>query len=678
MAIAGSWPFPGPETGASLRCVLQQAVSRLVHKMSTAFENLPLHPLVASAIARKGFSDATPVQAAMLGPEVAGRDLLVSARTGSGKTLAFAIALADDLLQERKGQDGKGRRGVPRALVVAPTRELAGQVGRELSWILADARMRLVTVTGGTPLGGDIRALRDGADVVVGTPGRLVDLHRRNVLDLGSLDALVLDEADEMLDMGFEQDLEYILGSAPEDRRTLMFSATMPRMIERMARKYQQDPLRIDVRTSGDGKAHEDISFVSHLVKGGERLAAVVNLVLCGGPASRAIVFCRTRERVGDVHQHLIHLGIRASAIAGDRSQGERDRALDLLRRGAVQVMVATDVAARGLDLPDVDRVIHADLPDNAETLTHRSGRTGRAGRKGSSFVIAEPRERLKAERQLKAVGVLPDWTPVPGRNEVKAHAEKLFADGLDAARTTLREAAEELVVAEDDPRPRAEIKRQIRKRKAALARHEDAKSLVKALGDRMDQTELLQVLLVRELERLPQGADITPVDTPPPRRGDKKNSRVDFQDAIVYRVSLGYEQRADTAWLLPTLCRRGGVTGRDIGAIRIGKQATVFEVQAQCAEAFDKAIQAPDPDGRDYTIERVGSGRADDYAGGGRRQRPRGGPGGHGGPSRKGRGGPGGGGGRGGRQPFVSGDSARFVPPGRRKSGRRAGPPRA
>ena len=397
------------------------------------FSELNLLPALAKALAARGYETATGVQAAVLDPAVAGRDLLVSSQTGSGKTIAFGVIVAETLLGVSRTEAGEPpappaapmpaygnkSRSEPGALVIVPTRELATQVRGELAWLLADTRLRLASFTGGTPVGGDLRTLERGVDVVIGTPGRLVDLLRRERLPLGGLKAVVLDEADEMLDLGFREDLETILKAAPAERRTLLLSATIPPEIRAMAKRFQRDAVAIDPRRSQPGgatasQAHDDISYVAHLVSGGDRLGAVVN-VLRASDSERAIVFVTTREAVADLHAALIARGFAATAISGDRAQAERDRALDQLRRGEVRILVATNVAARGLHLPDVDLIVHADLPLNAESLTHRSGRTGRAGRKGTA--------RL---RDLHAGG-----TP---RARKRSPDERARQAGLDAA----------------------------------------------------------------------------------------------------------------------------------------------------------------------------------------------------------------------------------------------------
>ena len=358
------------------------------------------HPALAGALAARGYADPTPVQEAVLRAEADGRDLLVSAQTGSGKTVAYGLALAGDLL----GNEARlPRPGAPLALVVAPTRELAMQVQGELAWLYEAAGARIATCIGGMDGRAEARALAAGCHVVVGTPGRLCDHIRRGALDLSGLRAVVLDEADEMLDLGFREELEQVLGAAPEGRRTLLFSATIAREIATLARQFQREALRID--TLGRNRPHADIAYRAIRVAPHETLHAVVN-VLRHEAAPTALVFCATREAVRHLHACLLERGFSSVALSGELSQAERSRALQALRDGRAGVCVATDVAARGLDLPALDLVVHADLPGDRATLLHRSGRTGRAGRKGSSVLVVPFNRRRRAEELFSTAGV--------------------------------------------------------------------------------------------------------------------------------------------------------------------------------------------------------------------------------------------------------------------------------
>ena len=410
--------------------------------MANAFAALGSHEHLVSVLEARGYQTPTPVQEAVLSEVVRGRDLLVSARTGSGKTVAFGLALGEEILPLKNA-------GRPLALVVAPTRELAHQVARELQWLFAKAGARISTCVGGADVGAELRALKSGAHIVVGTPGRLVDHLERGSLDLRALRALVLDEADEMLDLGFRDELERILRDAPKDRRTLMFSATIPAEIERLARTYTREAAR--VAANPPAQAHADIELKAHLVAPREREHAVAN-TLRFHDAPAAIVFCATREGVSHLTQNLLERGFAAVALSGELTQAQRTRALHALRDGRARVLVATDVAARGLD--------QADPPQNSNVLQHRSGRTGRAGRKGISVLLVPPGARRAVENMLRKAGARASFTPpadadvirVRDRDRLVREIDQLARnpaeEDLALARLLLREKDAELLAA--------------------------------------------------------------------------------------------------------------------------------------------------------------------------------------------------------------------------------------
>jgi ATP-dependent RNA helicase DeaD len=550
------------------------------------FSELGLPPVLAEAIAARGYEEAMPVQVAVMEESNRDRDLLVSSQTGSGKTLAFGALLARVLLVDDPAQAGEGgdtkagkharaqRKAKPTAgLVIAPTRELANQVCAELTWLFARAPVRIAAFTGGSDIRRDLKLLSAGVDLVVGTPGRLVDLLTRGVLQLEAVEAVVLDEADEMLDMGFREDLETLLAGATARKRTHMFSATLPRPILALAAHYQKDAVRVDARKlGGQGTgSHEDICYVAHLIAMGDRMPAVIN-VLRQHADERAIVFGTTRDGVADLHRAVVREGFRAVVLSGDRAQSDRNRALQSLRDGEAQVLVATNVAARGLDLPEVDLVVHADLPLNVEALTHRSGRTGRAGRKGTSVVIANLAERRKAERLLANARVQCTWTAAPSAAEI---AEQ----GLARLESALVDEAS----AKAEPAP------------AAIAAAE-------RLGKDIKKDALILMLLGRELARVPKGEKLKPVDLKIVsqdrfRPVGPAPDRTEFsRDAVVFRVNLGAQSHAEPGWLLPLICRRGGVTRREVGAIRVGPGYSEFEISGEAAKDFAFAASQPDP----------------------------------------------------------------------------------
>ncbi|MBT3465806.1 MAG: DEAD/DEAH box helicase, partial [Rhodobacteraceae bacterium] len=381
---------------------------------------------LADALSKRGYETLTPVQTACMDPKLGESDLLVSAQTGSGKTVGFGLALGDTLLGDAEAFD---RAGSPLALVIAPTRELALQVKRELDWLYGEAGVVMASCVGGMDMRDERRTLARGAHIVVATPGRLRDHIMRKSIDLSQLRGVVMDEADEMLDLGFREDLEFILGESPEDRRTLMFSATVPKAIATLAKSYQRDAVRVETKSAE--KQHADIEYNAMSVANHDGENAIIN-ILRFYDAPNAIVFCNTRAMVNRVTTRLSNRGFPVVALSGELSQAERTHALQAMRDGRARVCVATDVAARGIDLPGLDLVVHAELPNNHETMLHRSGRTGRAGRKGVSTLIVTAKVRRKAERILQSAKVSANWISAPSADDVRAKdQERLLADPM-------------------------------------------------------------------------------------------------------------------------------------------------------------------------------------------------------------------------------------------------------
>lgn len=519
---------------------------------------------LADAIAQRGYEELTPVQTAVIAEEARGRDLLVSAQTGSGKTVAFGLAMAGDLLGDATALPPPAR---PLALVIAPTRELALQVAKELAWLYAPARGRIATCVGGMNQQQERRALSAGAHIVVGTPGRLRDHLERGALMLDACRVVVLDEADEMLDMGFREDLEEILDAAPPQRRTLLFSATMPKGIAELARDYQKDALRL--ATAGRASAHADIAYQCVAVSPADIEAAVVNL-LRFHEAPTAMLFCATRDNVRRLHASLTERGFAAVALSGEHSQSERNQALQALRDRRARLCVATDVAARGIDLPGLSLVIHVELPRDAETLQHRSGRTGRAGSKGTAVLVVPYPARRRVERMLSGAGIKAEWTPVPTPDAIAAQdRDRLLAgisEGIGGLDDTDRRMGEEL-----------------------MTRHgvdEIAAALV-----RMHRMRLPEVEELVDAGPRPAPERSERRDTDDRRQGDDRGSR-DNGPGIWFRLDVGRRHNADPRWIIPLLCRRGGVTKPDIGTIRILPSETLVEIAPDMAERFIVALK--------------------------------------------------------------------------------------
>jgi len=528
-----------------------------------------IHPAVARALEAQGYAEPTPVQSAVL---EAGQDadLLVSAQTGSGKTVAYGLAMAANLLGEGEAM---GVAGPPAALVVAPTRELALQVSRELTWLYGEAGARVTTCVGGMDPRREQRALAGGAHIVVGTPGRLRDHLERSALDLSALDVVVLDEADEMLDLGFREDLEALLDAAPPERRTLLFSATIAKEIVGLTRRYQKNAVRIDVGSKGE--PHGDIEYRAYRVAPNEMEHAVVN-VLRHFEEPGALVFCSTREAVRRLHVSLRERGFSVVALSGELTQKERMDALQSLRDGRARVCVATDVAARGLDLPDLGLVIHFDLPTNKQALLHRSGRTGRAGRKGVSVLLVPYNRRRAAEGLLFSANTDAVWSGPPKAEEIRAADQRrLLADPM----LTEPGTEEELTLAQ------AVV--------AASTPEAIALALVRFHRARLPAPE----------ELFDEGAPRERFEGPPRRDRDREpdREREPFErpdgDTVWFRLKVGRQNDADPKWLIPLICRLGHITKKDIGQIRIFDRETKFEVFKPVEARFRTAIAGAEGD---------------------------------------------------------------------------------
>jgi ATP-dependent RNA helicase DeaD len=540
-----------------------------------------INPSLRAALDERGYLEPTAVQLAVLEGDTLEKDLLVSAQTGSGKTVSFGLAMAPTLLGESTTFEPTRE---PIALVIAPTRELALQVHRELEWLYSHTGARIASCVGGMDMRRESRNLADGVHIVVGTPGRLKDHVERGNLKTSELRCVVLDEADEMLDMGFREDLEAILDTTPVERRTLLFSATLPREILGMAKRYQRAAVRI--AATREGEAHGDIEYRAVTIAPHEAERAVVN-ILRYFESPGALVFCATREAVRRLHGNLLERGFTAVALSGELSQAERTHALQALRDGHARVCVATDVAARGLDLPDLGLVIQADAPRNAESLLHRSGRTGRAGRKGTCVLLVPHSRRRGAERLLQNANVKADWSPPPPADKIRLRdQERLLIEVAQA----------------DDPS------------------EEDLAAANALLAERTPQ-ELAAALVRMYRARLPAPEELSEPSAPPPRmmRGDdappyrererrperpterRQEEPMGREGMVVFRMNIGRNANADPRWMIPVICRRGNITKSEIGAIRILDNETQFEIVAHAAEQF--VAEARKPDTKDPNI---------------------------------------------------------------------------
>jgi ATP-dependent RNA helicase DeaD len=610
-----------------------------------------LGPALAAALEQKGFQRLTPVQEAVLDPALAGRDLRITSQTGSGKTVAIGFAVRA-LVESATGAPGTAK---PRVLVVAPTRELAKQVEEELRWLFLPLRARVASATGGASYQDERRALASGPAIVVGTPGRLLDHLGRRAIDPSELGAIVLDEADRMLDLGFREDLEAILGYAPKGHRTHLISATFPRGVKALADKVQIEPAHVEGTPLG--AANADIDHVVHLVDPYQRVDAIINLLLAC-PDQQTLVFARTRADVARVARELHQAGFAVSSISGEMEQPERNRALADFKRGKLRVLVATDVAARGIDVQDIARVIHAEPPDDPDSYTHRSGRTGRAGRKGQSAVLCSPSALSKTSLLLKRARVQFRVEPIPtaadiekGREErlytelladdpegfaghddrLWAFAKRLTADPARVTRTVARllERADYAGPAEprevrnfakpkeggaqfdrrprsnDDfrsndrgrpssrPAPRVEHGRP--ERAFPRSEHPAGPRSEHAAAPRPYVRNGADAAEGRQDRRPPRGPTS---DAPRARRdhGPSDEGAPSSGGFVPFRVSWGGEQGADPRRLLAMVCRRGEVRGTDVGNIRVARGFSTVEIAANVADAFAETVAKPDP----------------------------------------------------------------------------------
>jgi ATP-dependent RNA helicase DeaD len=410
-----------------------------------------------------------------------------------------------------------------------------------------------------------------GAHIVVGTPGRLRDHLERGTLELGELRAVVLDEADEMLDMGFRDELEAILDVTPATRRTLLFSATIPKEIGELARRYQRDALRI--AATGEGGAHRDITYQAVVTGPRDAERALVNVLRWH--EERAIVFCATRAAVARLHGNLTERGFSVVALSGELSQAERNRALQALRDRRAQICVATDVAARGIDLPDLGLVVHAELPRDKETLLHRSGRTGRAGRKGAAVLLVPATRRRIAERLLAGARVQAEWGPPPSAEKIIARdGERLVAEAITATE--------------------------------AAAGEPDAIALGRAVLEKHGAEAVAAALLRALGAKLPAPEDLDPPEPAPRAPREPRPGQQGGGEGVWFRLSVGRNRNADPRWLLPFLCRRGHVTRQEIGRISVLDRETRVEIAPWAAERFAAAASRPDADDEDIAIALV------------------------------------------------------------------------
>ncbi|AZM94983.1 MULTISPECIES: DEAD/DEAH box helicase [Halomonadaceae] len=512
---------------------------------SPSFGDLALLPAVLSAVEAQGYEIPSPIQAQTIPALLEGRDMLGQAQTGTGKTAAFALPLLSRLELTRRE---------PQVLVMAPTRELAQQVAASFSKYGQNLKgLEVAILCGGQEYREQLGALKRGAQVVVGTPGRIIDHLDRGSLKLDGLSALVLDEADEMLRMGFIDDVKRVVADTPKDAQRVFFSATLPTEIERIVNRYLVNPVKVAIEsrtTTG-----ENIEQRIVRVDGGAKLEALAR-ILEVEPVDAAIVFVRTRAACTTLVEQLTARGVNAAGLSGDLDQSLRERTITRLKRSKVDVLIATDVAARGLDVPRITHVINYDLPQDAEAYTHRIGRTGRAGRSGIAITFAGFREGRKVGWMEQATGQKMTEMPLPDEAAIRAHRDDVFHHRVVAA---LTKGAEE---------QRALVERLVEE-------GHDAIELACAFAAmaRADEAPIGRLQAPRK-ERAPR-------DGAPGGRsgGRRERSSAPSEGMIRYRVSVGHKDGVKPGQLVGALANEGGIEGARIGRIDIRNAFSVVEL---------------------------------------------------------------------------------------------------
>ena len=413
--------------------------------MTTQFSDLNLHPDLMQALEKAGYTEPTPIQAQMIPIMLTGVDVIGQAQTGTGKTAAFALPIIQNLIPGQRK---------PQALILSPTRELAMQVAKAFEMYGAYSDVRVLSIYGGSSYGRQISALKRGVDVVVGTPGRLLDLLKRKSLDLSNVHTLVLDEADEMLSMGFIDDIETLLDATSLRRQIALFSATMPTAIRRLASKYLNEPESIVIK-----KKQLTVSAIEqryYMVNQRDKLAALTRIFETED-VSRALIFARTRAGTGELANSLASRGFSADMINGDLSQDARERVMSRFRNDRIKVLVATDVAARGLDIDDISHVFNYDLPDDPEVFVHRIGRTGRAGKEGIAISLFTPKETRMLRRIEGYTRQKQTKANLPSKSEIQKKRKRQIVERMEVWLNRGRyknelEMVNELVEAGHDP----------------------------------------------------------------------------------------------------------------------------------------------------------------------------------------------------------------------------------
>jgi ATP-dependent RNA helicase DeaD len=563
------------------------------------FAALGLAPPLLEALAALGYEEPTPVQRATIPPLLAGRDVLAQAATGTGKTAAFALPLLHLVTPDAPPRE----RTV--GLVLVPTRELAMQVAEAVHRYGKQLGVIALPIYGGASMETQIRSLKRGVDVVVATPGRALDHIRRRTVHLSSVHMVVLDEADEMLDMGFAEDLEAILAELPEERQTALFSATLPPRIKAIASRQLRDPETITVeREALAPGAAAQVRQVAYIVPRAYKMAALARALDVEDP-SAAIVFCRTRTEVDELTETLTARGRRAEALHGGLSQDQRDRVMKRFRANRTELLIATDVAARGLDVSHVSHVVNYDVPSAAEAYVHRIGRTGRAGRAGVAITLAEPREHrlLRQIEQLTKqkieIAAVPTVADLRARRLELLRAtlrEAILAGDLDRFRPAVESLAEEFDV--------MDVAAAAVKQAAASEAGEEPEEEIPEFAPRPPR-DAKQARSPRE-RAAGDGAPSRASRAPAAGRGERPARRGDPAWGVA-RIFVGSGRKAKMrpADIVGAIANEAGVDAKTIGAIEIFDRHSIVEVPDALADEIVAALRASTIKGRAVTVRR-------------------------------------------------------------------------
>ena len=538
--------------------------------INVTFDELGLHPKLVKAVQSLGFTTPTPIQQAAIPAILQSRsDLVGMAHTGTGKTAAFGLPMLQLMAPERAEVQG---------VVICPTRELCVQITADLTRFASHLKLvKIAAIYGGAGMAEQIRQIKRGAQLLVATPGRLLDLMQRRVVSASTIKVVVLDEADEMFGMGFQEDIDEILKRTPDTRRTWLFSATMPDAAERIAKNYMQNPLKVSVGQQNAGA--ENIEHVYYVVKEKDRYAALKRLIDYE-PDIYGLVFCRTRVQTQDVAEKLCREGYQAEALHGDLSQEQRSRVMRGYRNRSLKILVATDVAARGLDVDDISHVIHYNLPDDAERYTHRSGRTARAGKSGFSLMLVNSREIHRLPEIERRTGVRFGRGNIPQGRDIcekqlltsvnKMAAVEVNKGDIDSYMPLVEKALEGLS-------------------KEALIRRFVSLEFNRFLNDYRDSCDLN-------------------VHSAKPKKGVRRPSETVDKNAQRFFINIGRLDNINEGAIVRWVCDKTGIRSKKIGQINLKREFSFFDVDRQVAGKVLQGLRNAKLDNRSVTIKPVDS----------------------------------------------------------------------